>query len=115
MSTPIRPCRYLGPNDECYYWDLHLRDDETIRCYPGGWECYEDDSWGCIFEGKWVEAINFVGERAKMDTLPEGLEHQIPDKYDEMLYLQIATTKPAKRPGEITPPPDDAEPAGIGS
>jgi hypothetical protein len=47
-------CRYFGHEDGrnyCAYWDLPLRGDEDIRCYPGGWECYEEPG-GCIFEGR---------------------------------------------------------------
>ena len=56
MSETLKVCRYLEPNNYCAYWDMELRGDEDIKCYPGGWECYEEPG-GAIYEGGWLTIV----------------------------------------------------------
>ncbi len=71
-------CRYLGYEDGrkyCAYWDLPLRGDEDIRCYPGGWDCYEEPG-GCIFEGRWMTLTEYA------EHLQGKSEREIPEDYE---------------------------------
>ena len=76
----MKPCRYLEHLDGeayCVYWDLSLRTNEDLRCYPSGWECYEEPG-GCIFEGRWMTLTEY-GEYLESKSereLPEGYECQ---------------------------------------
>ena len=67
-----KPCRYLEEGT-CLYWDMELRGDEDIKCYPGGWDCYEaPNGSGALYEGRWMtedEAIEYYQSK-----LPEELE-----------------------------------------
>lgn len=76
----MQQCRYLELHEGrpyCVYWDLALCGDEDLRCFPGGWECYEQPG-GCLFEGRWMglteyaELLEAKSERA----IPEGYEFQ---------------------------------------
>ena len=72
----LKPCRYLEENT-CIYYDEALRDVETIRCYPGGWSCYEQDASGCIYEDeRWMDVPTYLGwvEKEQKVRLPETLE-----------------------------------------
>ena len=76
----MEPCRYLDHHDGrayCAYWDLPLCHNEDIRCYPGGWECYEEPG-GCIFEGRWMTLAEYIEHlQDKSDCeIPEGYEFQ---------------------------------------
>lgn len=53
QPSPI-PCRYLEDDGYCAYWDMQLRGNEDLRCYPGGWECYEEPG-GIAYMGRWVD------------------------------------------------------------
>lgn len=64
----LKPCRYLEGHIHadmtvcvyCAYHDMPLQDEETIRCYPGGWECYEEAGNGVIYEdGKWMSLFEY--------------------------------------------------------
>lgn len=73
-------CRYLGHEDGrnyCAYWNLPLRGDEDIRCYAGGWECYEEPG-GCIFEGRWMTLTDYAKhlQGKSVGKIPEGYECQ---------------------------------------
>lgn len=79
----MKQCRYLEHVDGepyCVYWDLALRGSEDVRCYPDGWECYEEPG-GCIFEGRWMtlsdrdsyDYIEYLESKSERE-LPEGLE-----------------------------------------
>jgi len=74
-------CRYLR-DGYCLYHDDSLRGNEDIKCYPGGWDCYEAPNDGIIYEnGKWMtmqEYADWVIEDRKK-RLPEGFEYTIPD------------------------------------
>jgi len=77
----MKPCRYLGLCDGevyCAYWDMPLRGDEDIRCHPNGWECYEEPSRGCIFEGRWMTLTEYEEylQTKQERELPEGYECQ---------------------------------------
>ena len=51
-----KQCRYLEEGNYCAFYDHQLLGDEDIRCYPGGWDCYEDPGpYGSfLYEGKWL-------------------------------------------------------------
>ena len=73
-------CRYLEHLDGeayCVYWDLSLRRNEDLRCYPNGSECYEEPG-GCIFEGRWMTLTEYAEhlESKSERELPEGYECQ---------------------------------------
>jgi hypothetical protein len=76
----MNECRYLERGEGevyCVYWDMALRGDEDIRCYPGGWECYEEPG-GCIFEGRWMtltEYAEYLESKSEWE-IPEGYEIQ---------------------------------------
>lgn len=76
----MKPCRYLEQLDGetyCVYWDLPLRGNEDIRCYPKGCECYEEPG-GCMFEGRWMTLTEYAEYlRSKSEReIPEGYELQ---------------------------------------
>lgn len=76
----MKQCRYLDDSIGglyCAYWDMALRGDEDIRCYPGGWECYEEPG-GCIFEGRWMTLAEYAEhlETKSERDIPEGYELQ---------------------------------------
>jgi len=80
MGTNMKLCRYLEQVDGescCVYWDLSLRGNEDLRCYPNGWECYEEPG-GCIFEGRWMTLTDYSEylESKSERELPEGYECQ---------------------------------------
>jgi hypothetical protein len=80
MGTNMKLCRYLEQVDGelyCVYWDLSLRGNEDLRCYPSGWDCYEEPG-GCIFEGRWMtitEYEEYLQHKSERE-LPEGYECQ---------------------------------------
>lgn len=57
-------CRYLeGFNDTlwCAYYDNRLYSSEAVKCSPGGWDCYEEDSEGVIWDqGVWKTLAQFL-------------------------------------------------------
>lgn len=54
-SKPLQPCRYLEDDNSCAYWDIPLRGDEDLKCFPGGWvDCYEEPG-GIAYMGRWVD------------------------------------------------------------
>lgn len=53
LRKPLQPCRYLEDNTYCAYYDHPLRGNEDIRCYPGGWDCWEPEG-GIFYEGRWL-------------------------------------------------------------
>lgn len=74
----MKPCRYLEQLDGeayCVYWDLPLRGNEDIRCYPNGCECYEEPG-GCIFEGRWMTLTEYA------EYLQSKSEREIPEEYE---------------------------------
>jgi len=69
-----QPCRYLEPGSSCAYWDMQLLGDEDVRCYPGGWDCYEEPGpWGSVvFEGQWMtlyQVMDYYGSLSDVDPL----------------------------------------------
>lgn len=92
----IKPCRYLrlNPDEEtgyCAYYDMALKGHESIRCYPHGWECYEEPG-GVIYEnGRWLslaEYLEYVEEKNERE-LPDGIEHMIPDVIDGKTLVDL--------------------------
>lgn len=53
-NPPLQPCRYLEESGYCAFYDHALRGNEDIRCYPGGWDCYEEPG-GVAYMGRWVD------------------------------------------------------------
>lgn len=80
----IKPCRYLEGHIHadmkvcvfCAYHDEPLKDEETIKCYPGGWECYEEQGRGVIYEdGRWMSVGEYTDWlRKEGRELPDGIE-----------------------------------------
>lgn len=71
---PPQPCRYLKESGYCAFYDHQLRGDEDIRCYMGGWDCWEDPgSFGSVvYEGRWMdvyEAMDYYSSLADVNPL----------------------------------------------
>ena len=86
----LKHCRYLEGHIHadmtacvyCAYHDMPMTDDETIKCFPGGWECYEEAGSGVVYEGeKWMEIheyLNFLDYMQQPEgPLPDGLESRL--------------------------------------
>ena len=81
-----KPCRYLEgcihanmtTSVNCIYWDMPLQDKETIRCYPGGWECYEEPAKGIIYEnGRWMTCEEYSEFLENKPGIPDYIEYEI--------------------------------------
>ena len=65
-----KQCRYYEYDiGNCAYWDMPLRGNEDILCYPGGWECYDSPN-GIIYEGAWLKLEEALDKY--FGVLPEG-------------------------------------------
>lgn len=67
MPAFLEPCRYLevvGDRFACAYYDDTIQQRESARCwsaFAGTWDCYEEDSEGCIFhDGRWFTLTEFL-------------------------------------------------------
>lgn len=77
----LKPCRFLD-GTHCAYQDDTLLNDEDIKCYEGGWDCFETPGDGIVYENrKWLTFQEYadwvIEDRTK--RLPEGYEYTIPD------------------------------------
>ena len=59
-----------------------MTDDETIKCFPGGWECYEEAGNGVVYDdGKWMEVHEYLSSIDYTQNLgrplPDGLESRL--------------------------------------
>ena len=87
MVEPVKVCRYLEPGGHCAYWDEQLIGDEDIKCYPGGWECYEESGPhnSVVYEGMWYGIADVIDYYKSQTTLPEVIK--IPDG---VMFAEIA-------------------------
>lgn len=117
-GSPLHPCRYLEEGGYCAYWDMQLRGDEDIKCFPRGHECYEEPG-GIFYEGRWLQCEPIYswdsGEKRLMGFAGDAIDHYASQGVSEYTWAecQIEMRKPywidllAKMKSQIVEPTRD--------